>query len=131
MASLNNMEMAAALSNHQHISIKKGFLGLSKTVVYTPTNATVDLSIQEFAPDAEKRLIQLLNASADNLEAEIKKGKLINTPVGHLRLEIALSKDRHFVALQLFRFTDFSYSPMTDPKFYENQQADMIATVLP
>ncbi|MBQ9231749.1 MAG: hypothetical protein IJ190_11335 [Prevotella sp.] len=130
MASLNNMEMASALSQHQHINIKKGFLGLSKTVIYTPTNAVVDLTVQEYTPDAESRLVQLLNAPADKLETEVKKGQLVSVPVGHLRLEIALARDRHFLALQLFRFTDFSYSAITGPKFYEDQQADLVANIL-
>jgi len=59
-----------------------------------------------------------------------QKGKPAATPVGHYRLEVCLSDDHQFCALQLFRFADFQNAPVTEPLFYEGKDVETVAQLL-
>ena len=47
--------------------------------------------------------------------------------MGNARLDICVSKDRQFIALQLFNYYDLMFHPITDPKIIEGQDAELIA----
>lgn len=49
---------------------------------------------------------------------------------GNYRLEACLSDDRQFCAIQLFRFADFSYRPLSDARFYEGNDVERVAKLL-
>ncbi len=130
MASYKHMEMAQSLSNDSRIEIRKGFLGLSTTLFYTPTGAKINLKVNEYAADMEKRLTKLLQKDGGEWRLEVENGKLPTVPVGQLRLEIAFSQDGEYLALQLFRFVDFTYSPQGDMVVYEGDDAKAVFSVL-
>ena len=46
------------------------------------------------------------------------------------RLELCLSDDRQFCAVQLLRFGDFQYKPVFEPRFYEGKDAEAVAQLL-
>ena len=103
MPSIKNLEMAAAVSSYEHISISKSFFGLSQKMVYTPTNSPVRIIINEYAPTEGERLEHLLSLPINEIEAELKaKGKPASTAIGHYRLECCLSEDLQFCALRYF-----------------------------
>ena len=130
MANIKNLEMAEALSNSKYITIKSGFLGLSKTAVYNATQSPCDIIQNEYSADMGARVERLLKAPADKLATELKNLKLEKVAIGNMRLEAVLSRDRQFAAVQLFRFVDFKYQPVTDLKTYEGHDAELIAAVL-
>ena len=130
MASYKHMEMAQSLSNDSRIEIRKGFLGLSTTLYYTPTGAKVNLKVSEYATDMEKRLTKLLQKDGGEWRLEVENGKLPTVPVGQFRLEAAYSQDGAYLALQLFRFVDFTYSPQGDMVVYEGDDAKAVFSVL-
>ena len=95
MASIKNLEMAAAVSACNNVSIKKSLF--STKVLYTPTMSPVKVIVQEYAPADGERLERLLRLSPDKMASEIaQKGKPAATPVGHYRLEVCLSDDHQF-----------------------------------
>jgi len=49
---------------------------------------------------------------------------------GHFRLEFCLSDDHQFCALQLFRFSDFQYKPVFEPRFYEGKDAEYVTQLM-
>ena len=55
-----------------------------------------------------------------------QKGKPKTGVNGNFRLEVCLSDDHQFCALQLFRFADFSYRPFYEPRFYEGTDVEYI-----
>ena len=128
MASIKDLEMAAALSSHQHITIKKSLF--SRKAVYEPTQSTLQVSVQEYAPAEGERMSRLLALPPAKLATELQKGKPQPTPVGHYRLEVCLSADRQFCAMQLFRFDDFRYTPVSEPLFYEGSDVQAVATLI-
>lgn len=113
MSSIKNMEMAAALSQNEHIVIKKSLFGQKAT--YEPTGSPIDGTVLEYAPADGEALERLLRTPLDKLEAELKsKGKPKSTAVGQYRLEVCRSKDGQFIAVQLFRFSNFNYAAASE-----------------
>ena len=129
MSSIKNLEMAAALSAYQHIEIKKSLF--STKVVYTPTQSQVKACILEYSPTEGERVERLLGMPLDKMAADIQqKGKPAAGANGNFRLELCLSDDRQFCALQLFRFGDFQYKPVFESRFYEGKDVEAVALLL-
>ena len=45
-------------------------------------------------------------------------------------LELCLSDDHQFCGLQLFRFGDFQYKPVFEPRFYEGKDVESITQLV-
>ena len=96
--------MAAALSAYQHIEIKKSLF--STKVIYTPTQSQVKAYILEYSPSEGERVERLLDMPLDKMAADIvQKGKL-------------------------FRFGDFQYKPVFEPRFYEGKDVESITQLV-
>ena len=131
MSSIKSMEIAEALSNHQHITIKSSFFGLSRKVVYEPTQSPVKADIQEYTPTQGEQLERLLALPTDKLKKELQeKGAPATAPIGQYRLETCLSADGQFAAVQLFRFSDFSYKPTSDFIAFEGEDAAILSSLI-
>ena len=129
MPSIKNLEMAAAVSAYSNITIKKSFF--STKAVYTPTQSPVKVIIQDYSPSEGDRLEQLLNMPLDKMLTEIQQnGKPASAQIGHYRLEVCLSDDRQFCAMQLFRFVDFKNNAVLAPRFYEGEDAEKMSQIL-
>ena len=129
MSSIKNLEMAAALSAYQHIEIKKSLF--STKAIYTPTQSLAKAIILEYSPSEGERVARLLDMPLDKMAADIQqKGKPVAGANGNFRLEVCLSDDHQFCALQLFRFGDFQYNPVFEPRFYEGKDVEPITKLL-
>ena len=129
MSSIKNLEMAAALSAYQHIEIKKSLF--STKAIYTPTQSLAKAIILEYSPSEGERVARLLDMPLDKMAAEIQqKGKPATGANGNFRLELCLSDDRQFCAVQLLRFGDFQYKPVFDPRFYEGKDVEPFTKLL-
>ncbi len=129
MSSIKNLEMAAAFSACQHIEIKKSLF--STKAIYTPTQSQVKPIVLEYTPSEGERMERLLDMPLDKMAADIQeKGKPVAGANGHFRLEFCLSDDHQFCALQLFRFSDFQYKPVFEPRFYEGKDVAYITHLL-
>lgn len=130
MPSLNNMEMAAAVAANQNIEIKKTFFGLKTQVVYTPTGSLVDCYRKEYAPDAESSLARMMGDTGKNLEEAAKNvAGIKEVDMGNVRLEASLSRDHQFAALQIVKFTNFNYLPVSEVRFFEGADAAAVAVI--
>ena len=121
--------MAAALSAYQHIEIKKSLF--STKAIYTPTQSLAKAIILEYSPSEGERVARLLDMPLDKMAADIQqKGKPATSANGNFRLELCLSDDRQFCAVQLLRFGDFQYKPVFDPRFYEGKDVEPFTKLL-
>ena len=121
--------MAAALSTYSHIEIKKSLF--STKAIYTPTQSLVKAIILEYTPTEGGRVARLLDMPLDKMAADIQeKGKPVAVANGNYRLELCLSDDHQFCALQLFQFGDFRYNPISEPRFYKGKDVEAIALLL-
>ena len=79
-------------------------------------------------------LLLSLSAAAQQEKKDIEelrtKGKPSPAAIGHYRLELCISDDHQFCALQLFRFVDFKNSPVFEPRFYEGSDAEFFVNLL-
>jgi len=129
MSSIKHLEMAAALSVYTHIEIKKSLF--STKAIYTPTQSQAKAIILEYTPSEGERVEHLLDMPLDKMAADIQqKGKPAAGVNGNFRLELCLSDDHQFCGLQLFRFGDFKYNPVFEPRFYEGKDAETIAQLI-
>ncbi len=123
---IKNMEMAEAIANNQHIAIKKSLFGTK--AIYQPTQSPVACEVFEYTEAEGNRLQRLLGLPLDKLQAELKaNGRPESIPVGPMRLEVCRSKDSMYCAVQLFRFADFRYHPLTAPLQCEGDEALVLA----
>ena len=129
MSSIKHLEMAAALSAYTHVEIKKSLF--STKVIYTPTQSQIKAYILEYSPSEGEHVEHLLDMPLDKMAADIQqKGKPAAGVNGNFRLELCLSDDHQFCGLQLFRFGDFKYNPVFEPRFYEGKDAETIAQLI-
>ena len=129
MSSIKNLEMAAALSAYQNIEIKKSLF--STKAIYTPTQSQAKAVILEYSPSEGERVARLLDMRLDKMAADIQqKGKPATGANGNFRLELCLSDDHQFCGLQLFRFGDFQYKPVFEPRFYEGKDVEPFTKLL-
>ena len=129
MSSIKNLDMAAAVSAYKNITIKKSLF--STKAIYTPTGSTVKAMALEYSPSEGEKVKRLLDMPLDKMAADIEqKGKTKTGVNGNFRLEVCLSDDHQFCALQLFRFADFSYRPFYEPRFYEGTDVEYITKLL-
>ena len=121
--------MAAAVSVYKNITIKKSLF--STKAVYMPTGSPIKAMVLEYSSTEGERVERLLSMPLDKMAAAIgQTGKPVTGVNGNFRLEVCLSDDHQFCALQLFRFADFSYRPLFEPRFYEGKEAGYLAKLL-
>ena len=125
MPSIKSLEMAAAVSSYRKINIEKSWF--STKAVYTPTQSPVNVMVLEYSPSEGERVYRLLDMPLDKMADDIRQnGKPVTGSNGNFRLEVCLSSDKQFCALQLFRFKDFSYRPLFEARFYEGKDVEYI-----
>ena len=125
MSSIKNLDMAAAVSAYKNITIKKSLF--STKAIYTPTGCTIKAMVLEYSPSEGEKVKHLLDMPLDKMTADIEqKGKPKTGVNGNFRLEVCLSDDHQFCALQLFRFADLCYSSLYEPRFYEGTDVEYI-----
>lgn len=123
--------MAKAVSADARIIVKSGFLGMSKSLVYNTTNSTLKAYAPEYRIEEQKLLTSLINSSSDDLNAIANKvAQLKAIDFGQLKLEVAISEDKKFAAVQLFITDGFQFHPTADVKFFEGDDASIIASIV-
>ena len=91
----------------------------SKEIVYLPTGSVA--KEQSIFFDL-KHLDELTDFS---MQSTAKGGTS-----GNLRLDVMLSEDRKFAAVQLFQFVPYTYNPVTSVRYFTNGEAASIAAFL-
>lgn len=123
--------MAKVISGDSRISINESFFGLIKTAVYNPTNSKLEAFSYDYTSENGDKLKQLLRCPDDKLADFTKKlAPIEKATMGPARLEGCISHDHLFAALQLFGYSDFEYSPLTDVRIYEGISAELISTII-
>lgn len=123
--------MGQALLNNNNLSIKSTLFGLKKQLVYVPTGSPVKVIRDNYHADAIAQLQRIIESDSKGLVAAVKAFRAKKQSIGNVELDICISDDRNFVALQLLQFGDeYTYHPITKPAFFEGEQAQLITTIL-
>lgn len=131
MANIKNLNMSKALLNTPYIHTASSCFGLLTSYVYTPTSSRLKACCYEYPATKEAELTHLLTLKGDALTAAAKEMKtLANDAIGNLRLEICISADHQFAAVQLFRYSNFVATPVSVLTLFEDGDAGTIASML-
>lgn len=123
--------MGQALLNNNNLRVKSALFGLKKQLVYVPTDSPVKVIRDNYHADAIAPLQRIIESDSKGLVAAIKSFRAKKQPIGNVELDICISDDRNFVALQLLQFGDeYTYHPITEPAFFEGEQAQLVASIL-
>ena len=117
MARINKMEMAPALLNNPKISVRKSFFGLQTKAVYEPTQSPVETLVYDYSTEngtVVRRILAKATPESDIEQLVNMLEGVTKAGMGPFRLEMAVSADRRFLALQTFGFSDFQYKPQAE-----------------
>ena len=131
MAKFKNLEMCQALLNNTNLTVKNRFFGLKKQLVYIPTSSPVKIVRNTYNAEAVVPLRRIIESDPKGLAAAVKAFHLEKQSIGNVELDICVSDDKNFVALQMLQFGEqYCYHPVTSPVFFEGEQAQLVAQIL-
>lgn len=130
MANFKNLNMVSELMSNPNLRVVSSMFGLSKKLVYAPTGATVAVHRYNYNPEAVSHLQNVIESDSKGLAAAVKACRVQRLEIGNIELDACVSADKRFVALQLLRFMDYTYQPVTRVAFYEGDQAQLVASIL-
>lgn len=96
----------------------------SKEVVYLPTGSK-----------AKERSIFFDLKYLDKLTDQVNSGTFSSKEIksetsGNIRMDVILSDDNKFAAVQLFQFIPYTYQPVTSVRYFTNDDASSVANFL-
>lgn len=123
MANIKNLQMGKTICADARISISKSLFGLRTTATYIPTNSMIDAMTAEYAPADGEQLKRLLDTPREKMAAAIAGFRPKATVNGNYMVEVYMSRDGAFLAVQLHQFARMSYEPVTDVLVFEGDEA--------
>ncbi len=126
MASINKLEMMKSPALSELFQIKKGFLGFGSKVTYIPTGSGVTANVYEYSLADGETLERTLRMDKGQMVDKLKSAGMTPQHMGNARLEVLKTDDGAFLAMQLFRFTDFSFKPVSDVITLEGEYAEAV-----
>ena len=100
-------------------------LGISKEVVYVPTGSIAKERSIFFDLKHMDKLTDLVNSGSFSADSKIK-----SEASGNIRMDVILSADNKFAAVQLFQFVPYTYQPVTAVHYFTNDAAAAVAAFL-
>lgn len=97
----------------------------SKAVVYLPTGSIAREHSVFFDLKHLDKLTDLVNSGSFSNASAVK-----SEPSGNIRMDVILSKDCKFAAVQLFQFVPYTYQPVTEVHYFTNETASVVAAFL-
>lgn len=97
----------------------------SKEVVYLPTGSVAkehSIFFDLKHMDALTSLVKSRSFSADS--------SIIGEASGNIRMDVILSADKKFAAVQLFQFVPYTYQPITSVQYFTNEEASAVIAFL-
>ena len=97
----------------------------SKEVVYVPTGSITREQSLYFDLKHMDVLRAMVKSGTFSPDATMKSENS-----GNIRLDIILSEDKKFAAVQLFQFVPYTYNPVTSVQYFTNGEAASVAAFL-
>ena len=129
MANIKSMEMAEAIFTYPYIQTRKSLFGLCTTVIYAPTQSRVKGYTLDYDMEMGRRVRRLMEGSPAEWKELIGKNG-VPTPtkaMGNVLVEVCVSDDHLFAAVQVLQYTDLSYQPVGNPRICEGEEAKLLA----
>ena len=97
----------------------------SKEIVYLPTGSVTKESSIFFDLKYLNRLIDMIEHKQLSNETDIK-----SDASGNVRMDMMISQDNKFAAVQLFQFVPYTYNPVTSIRYFTGNEAAAISALL-
>lgn len=97
----------------------------SKEVVYLPTGSVTKEYSIFFDLKHMESLMNLVNSGSFSAGSAIK-----SESSGNIRMDVILSEDKKFAAVQLFQFVPYNYQPITSVQYFTNDDASAVVAFL-
>lgn len=128
MASIKNLQMADTVLSNPNVEYRKGFMGLGSKAIYRPTGSPIAAQVLDYTADMGRKLLDVMACQPQELDKKLDSATAIApTQIGNNHLELCLSRDHQFAALQLFTFADLVFKPLSEVKIYTGHAAQLIA----
>lgn len=126
MTKIKNLRMWQAICNDTRISINKSLFGLNTTATYIKTNSVIAANIIEYSPADGEKLKTILESPREKLNGAIGDFHPQKTVNGNYMVEVCVSQDGEFVAVQLNQFIHMSYEPVSEVLIFEGKEAQSV-----
>lgn len=127
MANIKNLQMWENICADARIRINKSMFGLRTTAIYGPTNSVIDANTYEYSPEDGKHIKRILEMPQEKMAEAINDYQPKTTDYGNYLAEVCLSRDKHFLIVQIFQFVRLNYEPATDVLIFEDKVAETLA----
>ena len=97
----------------------------SKEVVYLPTGSIAKERSVFFDLKHMDKLVDIVNSGSFSANSDIK-----SETSGNIRMDVILSEDKKFAAVQLFQFVPYTYQPITSVHYFTNEDASAVVAFL-
>lgn len=97
----------------------------SKVVVYLPTGSVAKEQSVFFDLKYLEKLSAMVKSGSFAMDDAVK-----GDSSGNIRMDVILSEDNKFAAVQLFQFIPYTYSPVTSVCYFTNGEASALAAFL-
>jgi len=124
------LDMAHEVSKHPQIKSTSGIFGHFKTVIYVPTESKME-SYSNYYKESDARLLKNLIECPDE-EIEQKISALSETDSineANFRLDLCISQDAQFVAMQLNHVADGVITHITPIRYFVGQMAQRVEEI--
>lgn len=124
MSKFESIALSLTVVQSGKVNWQKGLFG--KYAAYAPTHSRVDSYRNFYAEQEAERVLQLINASADEADSQLEQLAGLNTiDKGPVRMDLCMSRDHQFIALQLFRQSAQGYVPISEVTYLEGRRAEL------
>ena len=97
----------------------------SKEVIYLPTKSVAKEHSVFFDLKHVDTLKNFVNSGSFSTDLKIK-----SEASGNIRMDVMLSADKKFAAVQLFQFVPYTYQPITPVQYFTNEEASAVVAFL-
>lgn len=97
----------------------------SKEVIYLPTKSVAKEHSVFFDLKHVDTLMNFVNSGSFSTDLKIK-----SEASGNIRMDVMLSADKKFAAVQLFQFVPYTYQPITPVQYFTNEEASAVVVFL-
>lgn len=97
----------------------------TKEMVYLPTGSVARQQSFFFDLKHMEKLKEMIEQGSSECAPQVK-----SESSGNVRMDVMLSKDNKFAAIQLFQFVPYTYTPVTSVRYFTGTEAATISSFL-
>lgn len=130
MSKFYALKMAQEVAMHPMIKKKDRLFGLLHNVVYKPTDSIIESYSNYYTEEDALLFKNLIESSEEQFNDNIKMLTNVNcAPNAKFRLDLCISHDGKFVAMQLNHVTEDSTTHITSIRYFEGEKAEKVDNI--